>query len=133
MKIQINITKEILEQTKICESRDGIVFNCAISVAVRSIFPHAWVDNHEIIPFAEKMTMGEFSNASYNKPKDNYIQLPNEAKKFVNKFDYSKPEQREALPPFSFEIEVNDNIIDRIGIKEAEEIIANSLTLELVS
>jgi hypothetical protein len=120
MKLTIKITKEVLERSKMC----GIVREkisharyCGIAVAVNGIFPGAIVKyQYIILPIILEA-----------------IALPDSATEFICEFDRSTPEERTQMHPFSFEIDVPDSVIERIGIEEARAIIAKSETLELAS
>lgn len=122
MKIKINITKEILEKSKMCNTEPGetmIGHNCAIALAVREVLPNCWVATHDII-------------RSYCDSKVIAL-LPKEATDFILEFDSRTPEQRILLPEFRFEIEVEDSeILDSIEITELKEILKKSKTLELI-
>lgn len=131
MKLLIKITKNILEQSKMCNvvkclsgTESGVGANCAIALAVRSIFPDAWVDEENIIPFFFK---------ELHKPIVHKIKLPYEACGFIAKFDSSTPDKRIQMPEFSFEIDVPDEIINQIGISEVHKILQESKTMELVT
>lgn len=114
-KLKINITQDILEKSKNC---GGNASNCAISTAIRDIFPNA-----------KTYPSGIKQNGNYE---ECGIHLPNEAIDFICKFDFKSPEERVKMKPISFEIEVPDVIIDKIGISQVEEILKESTTMELV-
>lgn len=42
-QLKITVTKEILEKSKNCGDAYGAGKNCAIALAVRDVFPMAWV------------------------------------------------------------------------------------------
>lgn len=117
MKLTIKITKEVLEAAKYCE---GLVSqSCGVAVAVREIFPNANV-GHETMMF-------DHMNAELG-----YTDLPLRAQRFICEFDARKPHERIEMRETSFEIEIPDSVIEKIGIEEAKEIISKSSTLELV-
>lgn len=73
MKLKIKVTKDILERSKMCSTMIGE--NCAIALAVRDIFPNAWVEEADIMPHFPKQNFSE------------YIPLPLSAKMFIEQFD----------------------------------------------
>lgn len=134
MKIKITVTKEILERSAMCGicsaqyEFKSVLTNCAIALAVRDIFPIAII-NHASIFF------NPVDNGRYLKGKKlaaPRIPLPEEANMFIIQFDVASIEQRLAMRPFSFEIDVPQSVIDKIGISEVTRILENSETLELV-
>ena len=42
--MRIKITQEILERSKMCGIGTDVGFNCAISLAIRDVFPNSFVD-----------------------------------------------------------------------------------------
>lgn len=113
-KLQIKITKDILERSKMCPMDSTVSSNCAVALAVRDIFPEASITSRYITPFL---------GAS--------IRLPEKASNFIYEFDmlsYS-PEQRLKLPEMEFEIDIPDSIINQIDISNIYE---NHPTLKLV-
>jgi hypothetical protein len=119
MKIRIHVTKEILEKTKSCPCN---IENCAISEAVRGIFPNAYAIYFNLHPFPlsyEDVGIG--------------IKLPWEATLFIINFDKAPTdEHRAAMQPISFDIEVPDEVIEKIGINQVHKILSESKTLEYV-
>lgn len=120
----VKVTKEILERSKMCgyDTRE-IVSSCAIAEAVREIWPLATVGwsrfpRYAISPFGFK--------------EGTEILLPDDAKQFIRLFDRTMMGDRPNLPEFSFEIEVPQEVIDKIGIEEVTRILSESKTLELV-
>lgn len=123
MKLQINITKEILQRSMYCGTESYVGKNCAIALAVRDIFPHAWIYGNSIDPLYFMWVTIED------------IPLPKIAIDFIVDFDFLKnnPQERLSLPTFSFEIEVPEEVIDKLGnLDEVYKIIENSETLNLV-
>lgn len=121
MKIIIKITKEVLQKTMMCGTGgfNPANKNCGVAYAVREILPDAKVYRTIILP--EGNDNGD------------HIQLPSIAVQFISDFDMLVKvlDRREFLPEISFTIEVPDLVIEKIGIKEATEIISKSSTLEL--
>lgn len=139
MTIRIHVTKDILEKAMYCginpetgnklkNEISNIGSNCGIGVAVRELFPNAWVSNSSIWLF----DITPDYNYVMGRPPHIYISLPIEAKAFIRRFDFFKPEDRVNMTPVSFNIDVPDEVINRIGIQEVESILSNSLTLEKV-
>lgn len=114
MKILIKITKEVLEKTKMCEA-DKLSENCAISYAVRALFPLA-ITQRTYMWFGNK--------------EGDYTSLPMKAREFITAFDSLFPEERVKMKPFSFEIDVPDSVINEIGIGQVYKILSESKTLE---
>jgi hypothetical protein len=118
--LKITVTKEILEKSKMCGTKLGILMseNCAIAIAVRDIFPDACVGNPQILlgvlPF-------------------DVVNLPIDAIKFIERFDVSSPQDRVNMEPISFEIEIPDEVIAKINIDELRPLLINHPTLELVN
>lgn len=128
MKLQINITQEILQKTKNCSVFNGDMgTSCAIAEAVRDIFPNAQV-SEDCIRFAEASSKG----AIQLNFRSEVIYLPLKAVAFIQKFDKFSPSERIKMEPISFEIIVPDSLIEDIDISEVEEILKTSLTLQLV-
>lgn len=124
MKIKINVTKEILENAKMCPTAMSVAStNCAIALAIRDIFPMAFVTMSQFYlthsRTSEALTLG-----------DETIQLPRSAAMFIKAFDDASAEERVNMHPFSFEIEVPDSVINRIGLEEVQKILSESKTLE---
>jgi hypothetical protein len=122
MKLKIKVTKEILEKSKKCG--DGSLFkigeNCAIALAVRDIFPLAYVDSRKI------HALGYCQNF------ETIIYLPQNARDFIDVFDSSIAEERAKMPEIEFEVELNEKVLNTINIDQAKEAIKNSTTLELI-
>lgn len=148
MKILIRITKEVLEKTAHCgiegktPRKLTLGLNCAISHAVRKIFPLSIVTGKAILiaiesprDFLKRLTP-DFSSLKpfvFVSPNGMYqIKLPDEARNFIKDFDDYSPLNRIAMKPISFYIDVPDEIIDGIGIRQVYKVLSESTTLELV-
>lgn len=98
-----------------CNSDNCVVSqNCAISLAIRKVWP-----------FADVFTNGIYPNLTL--PSDK-IDLPRSAAIFIKVFDMAMPEHRLEMKPFYFDIEVTESMLPKwweAAIKETE-------TLELV-
>jgi hypothetical protein len=118
-KLKITVTKEVLEKSKNCGKGDyrEVITNCAVALAVRDIFPRASV----VGPFLR-----------FEVGKDDRAYLPKRVGRYIKKFDDTKPEHRPYLPEISFEIEIPDEIIEKINIEELRPLLTNHPTLELV-
>lgn len=116
-KLKIKITKQILEKSKYCGTDghqwDAMSSGCAIALALRDVFPDALVRTENIIIYK-----GDF---------DSLVSLPAKAKFFIVRFDRSTPEQRVLMPEFEFEIDIPDEVIEKINIDD----LVNHQTLEL--
>lgn len=120
-KLQINVTKEILMNSRNCPNASWaspmvLSTNCVVALAVRDIFPKAAVMSTKFYP--------DYSG-------DIEISLPEEATKFIDEFDSSDPIQRESLEPISFEVDIPDTVIDSIDIEEVILSLENHPTLKL--
>lgn len=124
MKITIKVTKEILEKSKMCSNGDEVGENCAIALAVRDIFPNAFVGGTWISPAG---------TSGFSAP----ISLPVEAQRFIWWFDMLGKDKenghrlRPQMTPIQFDVDIPESIVDSIGIEEITEIINKSETLEL--
>lgn len=137
-KLRINVTKEILFKTRMCAGvftyventkEEGIGANCAISVAIRDLFPDAWVGTDRIY-FDAYNDQGMFDWGKENQLITSA--LPEIARNFIREFDRKTPEERMAMNPLSFEIEIPDIVIDTINIDEVKALLTNHPTMELV-
>lgn len=116
--LTINVTKEILEKTKLCRVHvNSVGKNCAIAHAVRKIFPKAYVESEEIYPFGGNNLMA--------------MRMPTKARNFVEKFDNNNAKQRVKMKPLSFDIKIPDEVIDKLSIDELKHQLINHPTLEL--
>lgn len=128
-KLKIKVTKEVLKKSFLCgygEIEQGSTDynqNCAIALAVRDIFPKAEVTKTLIFPLGR-----HFNEYALN------IDLPEEAVDFVQEFDeaYHTPSDRLELPELEFEIDIPDELVERINIDELKPLLINHPTLELV-
>ena len=129
MKIEINISKEILARTQYCgydqcgikDQDANIAKNCAIAVACAEVF--------------DRVSVGDSIHIYAGGVKPRFlgiIQLPVAAIEFTTVFDAMHPVQRLDIEPFSFEIDVPDTIIDKIGTAEITELLEHSESLKLI-
>lgn len=113
MKIKIKVTKEILKRSVQC---DGM--KCAFALAVREFFPNAIVGLWELFPFGEHTTNEE------------QVLLPRSMQDFISVHDSIA--DKTVLNESTFELDLPQSVIDRIGISEVYKILSESKTLELV-
>jgi len=129
MRVKVNVTKDVLERSKMCGMSDfhkNIPTNCAVSIAIIDLFPNAWVETRYCYLLGE-------SRSSYNNcGAYDAVQLPEFVSRFIEEFDESSQEQRISMSPFSFEIEVPEYVISKIGIGQVYKVLSESRTLELV-
>lgn len=122
-RIRIHVTKEILRKSMMCGtiSSSKNSSSCAIALAVRDIFPKADIQHYYM----------EFDNSD---PEGLVTDLPREAQDFINEFDclFRTPHERLNLPELSFDIDVPNEVIERIGLDEVHRILKESETLSLV-
>lgn len=138
MKITIKVTKEILTKSAFCVSgKDETLTHCAIALAVREIFPNAKVQLQHLYAFGNDTRLATYNGIATglkvpNVSSKECINLPAEARVFIENFDSSYPEDRIKMPELSFEIDVPSEVIDEIGIGQVYKVLSESRTLELV-
>jgi hypothetical protein len=127
MKIRIHVTEEILRKSMYCpmlrtcpESELDIIKNdCAVSEAVRELFPRAKV-------------FQTGANLDWT-VEDSCVSFNYETQAFIRSFDnVDDYDERLLIPAYSFELTVPQSLIDAIGITEIERILSESKTLEAV-
>jgi len=140
MKILIKVTREILEKSANCRSSKELGLNCAISLAVREIFPNAFTTREFILPnYPKSLYEALFNTYRYTHLyiDDVYpfakISLPEKAIEFIEEFDLNDIEYRKNMNPISFEVDVPHEVIHSIGISDIYKILSESKTLELVN
>lgn len=127
MRLKIKVTKEILRKSYCCpsladldpyddEGRSYLRNNCAIAHAVKELFPQAVVHVYSM----------QFM------PKTDGIRLPSNMSAYINHFDKLSHEERLNMPEAEFEVDVPDQVINKIDISQVIEIISRSLTLEIL-
>jgi hypothetical protein len=136
MKLQINITKEILKESMYCtngsprESKTGQ--NCAIGKAIYNLFgDKSWVGTLGIHISKYPVKYNYFGLLSINWIASGYnIELPEEAIIFIKRFDMANPNTRMNMSPFSFIIDIPDEVIEMISLGEIYKVLENSTTME---
>ena len=132
MKFQINITKEVLELSKMCNingvNHNTVGQNCAIGKAIVDMFGlNSWVGANTI-EFYDKAVFDDDSKSIST------ILLPSQAIGFIQSFDNKRAKDRVLMTPFSFEIDVPDNILEQIiDISEITTLLAKAPYMELVT
>lgn len=125
--LRIKVTKDILEKSKFCggsfEIENDIASNCAISISIRDVFPEAYVEYSGIYLSKERR------DKHFPFPD---IRIPTVARNFITAFDVKKPYQRVQMNEIEFEVEVPDEVIEKINIDEIRPLLLNHPTLELV-
>jgi hypothetical protein len=140
MKVQVNVTKEILIAARFCGRVDingdylpanpelievmriqnkipPVAKNCAIALAVRELFPKAEVGSCHLADDSTGL----------------FVHLQSNVTAFIKQFDRASPVKRAtSMDPFSFEIDVPNHVINKIGIDDAIKIIKRTPSLELV-
>jgi hypothetical protein len=105
----IRITKKIIDHAKFCGGREqqSIGENCAIAIAIKDLFPAAFVSKNHIHPLG-------FEQAGMS------IELPPIARDFIRVFDslVAMPKVRLMLPEFEFLISIPDKLLEQINIDE---------------
>lgn len=129
-KLKISVTKEVLWESREC---GGMMDVCAVSVAIRDIFPDALTGIKYIYPYKSQQSLSGSENEIAKKLGFNdIIKLPQEASAFIRKFDQSTVAERVAMQPISFEISIPDKVIEKINIEELRPLLENHPTLELI-
>jgi hypothetical protein len=125
MKIKINVTRDVLERSKMCgliPGKERFVTNCMLAVAFKDLFPESFV----VARHANLLGMCGMMTAP------DCVILPNIAAHNRCLFDGKTPEERVLMSPFSFEIEVPEYVIERIGISTIYKVLSESSTMEMV-
>lgn len=124
--LKIRVTKEVLQRSRFCSPEsESLSKSCAIALAVKDIFPYAQVGQTNIKPF--RFIPGYYEWQWWT------IQLPPEAQAFIKIFDCSDVLTREGMDELEFEIELSDDIIEKIDIKEITTLLENHPTLQLTA
>ena len=128
LSYKITISKDILYKSQYCGTDKllgSVENNCAIAIAVRDLFPLAYVNADHIYPFG-------FDAGNYEQLR---IPLPEVAKQFIKLFDgfVLTPRLRLLLPEFDFRIDIPDEVIERIDIDDIKKWILNKTPQELVN
>lgn len=113
MKIKIKVTKEVLRKTAFCGG--AIYETCAFAYALRELIPYATVGFYYF-------NFGGYGN----------VKQPDDIHRWILMFDDAGPKERLNLPEISCEIELPQQVIERIGISEVYRVLSESKTLELV-
>jgi hypothetical protein len=97
----VSITRDIIASSYCCGTEnevDMIGNHCAISKALRERFPDVFVSGTYIHPFGDESDVA--------------IPLPDEAIKFIHRFDAlaDTPEERMGLPEFHFTVVLNEEL-----------------------
>ncbi len=149
-KFRINVTKEIIEESKMCSYNtipeimygtphfirnlnDNEGMNCAIAKAICNIFPNTLVGSEVIRFFNSLEDLYTYTSDYFNSIPYERVELPLNAIDFIMEFDDLDPLDRVQLEPISFEIDVPDSVIDKINIDEVKKLLKNSNTMELVN
>jgi len=134
-KLTIKVTREILKRSKMC-GKDAlriIATNCAVSLAVRDIFPDAWVGRTFIHPFGLTPAMIE-EDDEFKEENDEYkILMPPKVRIFIADFDTSSAESRVRMPELEFSVNISDKVIEKINIDEIKSLLINHPTLILAN
>lgn len=129
MKLKIFITKNILEQSKNCNSQNMIGQNCAIGLAIYALFgARSWVSLNSISIYDKSIYCKD--DFIYCFPVAN-IKLPGIASNFIENFDGKTPEQKVKMNPISFDIEIPEKVVDLLGLTYIHQVIELQPQLEL--
>lgn len=121
MTILVKVTPEVLKRPMFC-GFDGrpIILSCMLTEAFRDLFTNC----HVVVDTAN--LLGEVSGSG------DEITLPDLAIDKRRVFDSLGPNARLLMSPFSFEIEVPEYVISKIGLGEIYRVLSESKSLELV-
>lgn len=133
VKLKIKVTEGILKKSKHCgKNKKTFRFeetNCAIALAVRDIFPKAYVEGSSVYFDSE---LDESGRVSILRGIGISAKLPPLAQDFIENFDFASPFKRVKMAPIEFEIKVPNCVIEKINIDELRPLLENHPTLELV-
>lgn len=121
-KILIHITRNILERSANCRSKDRAA-NCAFALATKELLPLAAVGVWAIYPV--------FFGGGPEKTRKNFP-ISDKMSLFILDFDEKTPEQRRNMLEESFELEIPDNVLEEIDISDVHKILEESETMELI-
>ncbi|MDW0189351.1 MAG: hypothetical protein QOA70_06840 [Nitrososphaeraceae archaeon] len=131
MKILVKVTRDVLERSKMCGiDKDEwimIPYNCAVSLAIIELFPSACTETLYCY------LLGENDSSTNNENSMDAVVLPSYVSDFIVEFDGLTPDERVLMSPFSFEIEVPEYVIQKIGIGQIYKVLSESSTLEHVN
>lgn len=131
MKALVKVTKEVLLESKDCCRDIGI--NCAVSKAVIQLLPNSWVEEDQILVYANYLDLvaARFGKNKQIQPVATII-LPYEAQLFIREFDETSADGRPYMEPISFEIDIPEEVIQLIGIGQVYKVLSESRTLEMI-
>src|SRR6187551_317344 len=120
MNIKVNVTKDVLERSKMCGFVPGMMIteSCMLALALQDLFPNACV------AVRTAYLLGGFNMCQ------DMAYLPSIAILNRSRFDSIQPHERVLMTPFSFEIEVPKYVISKIGISQIYKVLSESSTLE---
>lgn len=147
--LKIKVTKEILKKSAMCGFKNGkfsseenknIGANCALSLAVRDIFPNAWVgrdflctDSDLFFRMSEERKetgVNKFTSAMEEHP-SKFMFISREMTRFIEHFNLFSPEERKGMQEEEFDLPIPDAVIDAIDIEEVKKVLENSPVLSL--
>lgn len=136
MELKVKVTKEILKKSMMCgvgfpserlmtdKQKDYIGQNCAISLAVRDVFPYAFVGDYIYWPFGD------------TNPSELPIESTHNGSHFIKKFDNLRghPSLRLHIPETEITLQITDEILNKLAddCPNWEEVVNASPVLELV-
>lgn len=134
-RITVNITKEVLEASANCTKTMFIGQNCAIGKAIHDLIPNSSVGRMDVVWHPKNIDIIKLLSKSNWTGNENiiHIPLPVEASIFIIRFDNLMPAERVQMTPFSFDIELPDEIINEINIDEVKRILEHHPTLSFAT
>jgi len=105
---KIQVTEEIIHQCKdagVPGEAEVLGNVCPIATTIKDMFPDVYVANEYLFPYGQKSTLK--------------IKLPQIARNFINLFDSlcMMPNVRLKIPAFEFEIEIPEEVIEKVSIE----------------
>lgn len=127
IKLKVTVTKEILRKSMMCGVgfRDQVGSNCAVALAIKGIFPLAYVLDSDFFPFHSSKNVDiKFICSSHN------------GYDFIKAFDRldEAPQERLNLPETIVTLDIKEEILDELinQFPDYKERVDKSEVLELV-
>lgn len=124
IQLKVKVTKEIImAPTTVSRMANA----CGIYWALKPLFENCWVSPIFILVQIKE----PFGDTTVDR--DVRIYLPDNAKRFIHKFDRIPIWARRFLKPIEFEITVPDQVINAVNIEEVKSLLVGNPYLELVN
>ena len=145
MKVEINCSQELLEQSKYCgtdkqqsQGCDEIPSNCWIALAVREVFPHSIVGDKRIsLTFMKKNQCQIFLSLTMPESVQKIIKVFDHCDKAYQKAEVTAENRLTTLKPFTFQIELTIEqekvLLENISLPDLTECFSKSKHLTLTA